>query len=221
MCGRFTLTVPDLDLLARLLGVEFDPPLARDYRPRYNIAPSDAHLIVADQNRGRRLVAARWGLGEKPQINARAETAGELPTFRHALANGRCIVPADGFFEWTGVEGDRRPLWYRRKDGQLLLMAGLFEPAAGGARFAILTTPANRLIAEVHDRMPALLSPAEVDGWLRARNAAAARALLRPAADDLLYGTPVSRRVNQVGNDDPACLVEDTGPPPPRQLKLF
>src|SRR5215475_7066071 len=124
MCGRFTLTVPDLDLLARLLGLEADPALAKDYRPRYNVAPSDTHLIVAE-NRGRRLLPARWGLGEKPQINARAETAAELPTFRHALASGRCVVPADGFFEWTGPESDRRPLWYRRKNGQLLLMAGI------------------------------------------------------------------------------------------------
>src|SRR5262249_11168026 len=155
-------------------------------------------------------------------INARAETAAELPTFRHALANGRCVVPADGFFEWTGPESDRRPLWYRRKDGQLLLMAGLFERTAAGPRLPTLTTAANPLLEDVHDRMPALLAPAEVDPWLRARDgASAARAFLRPVADDALYATAVSTRVNSVSNDDPACVAEHTGPPPVRQLKLF
>src|SRR5439155_9106312 len=112
--------------LAELLGVEADPALAEQYRPRYNVAPSDAHLIVA----GRQLLGARWGLGDQPQINARSETAAELPTFRQAFAHGRCVVPADGFFEW---DPERRPLWYRRRDGQLLLMAGLYERTAAGA----------------------------------------------------------------------------------------
>src|SRR5437763_6779235 len=96
MCGRFTLTVPDLDLLAELLGVEADPALAEQYRPRYNVAPSDAHLIVA----GRQLLGARWGLGGQPQINARSETAAELPTLRPAFAPGPARVRAHRVFEW-------------------------------------------------------------------------------------------------------------------------
>ncbi|HJZ85128.1 MAG TPA: SOS response-associated peptidase [Polyangia bacterium] len=223
MCGRFTLTVPDLDLLAELLGVPADPALAERYRPRYNVAPSDAHLIVAGEKGGRRLVSATWGLGAQLRINARSETARERPTFQRAFARGRCVVPADGFFEWSGPEKARRPLWYRRVDGGLLLMAGLFEPGPAGLRFTILTTPANQLVAQVHDRMPALLAPAQIDAWLHARSAAEAQKLLRPAPEDMLQVTAVSRRLNAVANDDPACLEPDPEPPrrPAKQLRLL
>src|SRR5262249_62205998 len=149
MCGRFTLTVPDLDLLAELLGVPADPALAERYRPRYNVAPSDAHLIVAGEKGGRRLVSATWGLGAQLRINARSETARERPTFQRAFARGRCVVPADGFFEWSGPEKARRPLWYRRVDGGLLLMAGLFEPGPAGPRLPTPAPPPNPALRPV------------------------------------------------------------------------
>ena len=221
MCGRFTLTVATFDELAALLGVSIEGSANVDaaavFRPRYNVAPTDTHIILCEEGR-RQLAPAVWGLGtEKPQINARSETADSRPTFRTAFARTRCVVPTDGFYEWTT---DRQPIWYHRKDGGLLLMAGLYERDRKGLRFTILTTAANDLVAPVHDRMPAILAPEQLDAWLGRTPPSKLRALLKPAPADLLIGTEVSPRVNSVANDDPACLE----PPPtksPKQLRLF
>src|SRR5262245_5512461 len=141
MCGRFTLTVASFDELAVLLGVPADAcgDAAAIYRPRYNVAPTDVHIILCEEGQ-KRLVAARWGLGcgGKPQINARAETAARRKSFATAFATTRCVVPVDGFFEWTTVAQGRQPLWYHRKDGSLLLLAGLYARAGGELRFVIL-----------------------------------------------------------------------------------
>jgi putative SOS response-associated peptidase YedK len=167
---------------------------------------------------------ALWGLlarrrGQPPAINARAETAPFKPAFQEAFVSRRCVVPADGFFEWkTGPEG-RQPLWFHRPDGKLLLLAGLFdqEPTTSNqparTRFAVLTTAPNRLLATVHDRMPALLSAPDAASWLVQPE----QKLLHPAPDDLLVATPVSLRVNSVRNDDPECLA----PPRSGQMRLF
>jgi putative SOS response-associated peptidase YedK len=220
MCGRFTLTEPDFDTLCELLGAVPDSGLGAQYRPRYNIAPTDTHVIVADAAGQRRLAGARWGLGaEKPQINARAETVAVRPTFRDAFATGRCVVPADGFFEWAGRDRERRPFWIRSPQGGLLLFAGICERTPTGVRFAIITTPANAAIARLHDRMPALLAPDAVDKWLRSSPAQAER-LLAPAPETALAMTEVSTRVNSVAHDDPECL-QPPAPTTPRQLKLL
>jgi putative SOS response-associated peptidase YedK len=124
-------------------------------------------------------------------------------------------VPADGFYEWMGAKKDRPPIWFHRPDGKLLLLAGLYEVASDGAlAFTVITTAANRLMAPIHDRMPALLPPERASDWL----AAPRTDLLIPAPEDALVLTYVSDRVSQVANDDPACLE----PARPRgQLKLF
>ena len=147
------------------------------------------------------------------QINARAETLDKRSAFRDAFKTRRCVVPADGFVEWIGPKAARQPIWFHRRDGGLLLFAGLYEywqPAPGEweSTFTIVTTATNSTIEPVHDRMPVILPEMVVDEWLHPRpnDIAGLKALLVPAGDGLLLGTPVSPRVNSVKNDDPACL---------------
>ena len=217
MCGRMTLTRREWDdvmseLAALLAGagpLAVDQGAAALYRPRYNVAPSQQHPIVHQKSGCPELGFAEWGLlargrGKPPAINIRAETAPFKSAFQEAFVSRRCVVPADGFFEWQSSPTGRRPLWFHRSDGRLLLLAGLFDDEGSGhARFGILTTGPNRLMAPVHDRMPALFSPKEAVTWL----AEPSPKLLHPAPDELLVATPVSLRVNSVRNDDPECLA--------------
>jgi len=223
MCGRFSLSKRELVEISSFLDAVVDPADAALYKPRYNVAPSDTCFIARTDGGARKLVRAAWGFpgapvhGEKLVINARAETVAERPMFREALQHRRCVVPADGFFEWTGGKRDRRPIWYHAPGGQLILFAGLWEPRTDGTpAFTIVTTDANTLIAPAHDRMPVVLGRADADAWLAGPRVD----LLRPAPDGALDATPVSSRVNAVENDDPACLEPSTEPPAP-QLKLF
>jgi len=137
MCGRFTLTEDNREWVAERLGVPVDQLVEDTYRPRWNIAPTDTHWIVRMQHEDREALPAKWGLiqfGSKDakraaaQINARAETVGSRPAFRNAWRKSRrCVVPADGFFEWTGDKKDRQPIWFHRPDGELIFFAGLYE----------------------------------------------------------------------------------------------
>src|SRR5260370_9058258 len=137
MCGRLTLTLPDLSAVADEVEAQVDAAAAGLYRPRYNAAPSDLHFVVREADGVRRLQPARWGFtgaGGQLLINARGETAAVRPRFREAVAHARCIVPADGFYEWTGPKQDRRPLWFhlRAQGGSgLFFFAGLFDAAEG------------------------------------------------------------------------------------------
>jgi putative SOS response-associated peptidase YedK len=220
-----TLTRRDLEEVADELEAVRDPEGAALYRPRYNVAPTDLHPIVRLADGRRLLQRARWGFpggaGRPTLINARSETAPFRDRFREAFVNGTCIVPADGFYEWSGPSDGRRPFWIRRADGRLLLLAGLWEdqPAPDGGRarhFTILTTAANPTVARIHDRMPVVLAPEQAAGWL----AGGSHRELGPAPEGVLEARPVSRRVNSVRNDDPGCLApEDPGRP--RQLPLF
>ncbi len=220
MCGRFTLSRQDAGQLALELGVE--PGALLDYRPRYNIAPTDQHWVLRMKYEDRELLPATWGLVNSwardakraaQQINARAETLTTKPAFREAFAQRRCVVPADGFFEWTGPKTARQPLWFHRPESGLLLFAGLYEywqpePRLWQRTFTIVTTEANRVVGAVHDRMPVILPEDLVDGWLdpRKEDTEKLRGLLVPARDDLLVATPVSPRANSVKNDDPSVL---------------
>jgi putative SOS response-associated peptidase YedK len=223
MCGRMTLTRAEIgDVAAELeadLGVRLAVPKNAPYRPRYNLAPTDEHYIVLPGQ----LAGAHWGLRTRsqPLINARMETLDRRGLFQAALRSstpetrGRCLVPADGFFEWVGAKGDRHPIWYHHPGGKLLLFAGLYSVNRdGGLEFTVITTPANHLIAPVHDRMPALLQHDQANAWL----AEPRLELLAPAPEDALVSTFVSDRVSSVANDDPDCLT----PSRPRgQMKLF
>jgi putative SOS response-associated peptidase YedK len=222
-----TLTRRELAELAGELDAFFDAEAAALYRPRYNIAPTDLHFVLRARPDGRHLEPLHWGMpgtGKRkgPLINARSESARFAEAFRGAFQGGRCVVPADGFFEWKTVgegggqgrgnkgRGTRQPIWFHRPDGRLLLLAGLCE----GDAFTVLTTAPNALIGQIHDRMPAILSPEEASAWL----AAPSQKLLHPAPEGVLEGRPVSTRVNSVRNDDPACL--DPPGPEPQQLSL-
>jgi putative SOS response-associated peptidase YedK len=137
----------------------------------------------------------------------------KLPAFREAFQKRRCVIPAEGFFEWTGEKAKRQPIWFHRADGGLILFAGLYEswqpqPGEWQRTFTIITTTPNHLVEPVHDRMPVILTEEVADLWMDPREDDQQKLveLLRPAAEDFLVATPVSARVNSVKNDDPACL---------------
>jgi putative SOS response-associated peptidase YedK len=214
MCARVTLTVDDIEELAEMLDAELSSEDARRYKPRFNVAPSDVHWIVEYGADRRVLAPAKWGYvptsppgrTRKPLINVRGEQVGAGHGFHRAFETRRCAVVTDGFFEW---DTQRHPFWYHRTDGGLVLLAGLYQDALAGdpdARFTVLTTRPNKLIAAVHDRMPVIVPQVRLDDWLTAAPAEAA-ALIRPAPEDELIATPVSRRVNSVSNDDAGCLA--------------
>jgi putative SOS response-associated peptidase YedK len=230
MCGRFTLTYRERERLAEELGVPVEQFPADQYRPRYNIAPTDPHWVVRIRYEEREALPARWGLVNSwakdrgraaSQINARAETLTRAAAFREAFKKRRCIVPADGFFEWVGAKEARRPVWFHRPDGRLILFAGLYEswqPAPGEweRTFTIITVPPNQVVLPIHDRMPAILSEETIDAWLFPKEEDERRLLsmLAPAKEDVLVPAWVSPRVNSVKNDDPECLA----PAPPLLL---
>jgi putative SOS response-associated peptidase YedK len=221
MCGRFTLTTPDIDAIARLMTAELDPRVLAEHQPRFNIAPTAITPIVRAVGERRRLEPGVWGLANpsgldrRPggMINARAETAASLPMFRDAFADGRCGVVADGFYEWTGPKSKRQPLWFRRRDGEPLVLAAIsreqVDPETGEVtrHFAILTTRANPTLAPHHDRMPVIVPLPGLARWLAPGRPSGLGELLAPAPDDLLSTTPVSPRVNNVRNDDPGCIA--------------
>jgi putative SOS response-associated peptidase YedK len=239
MCGRFTLTVDNLASLAEQLGIVATPEQIALHRPRYNIAPGDACWLVRSRDGLRELILAHWGLvnhwakdrsiGYK-QINARAETLAERPAFRDAFRSRRCVVLADGFYEWRGPRGQREPLWFHAPDRGPLFLAGLHEswtaPASGSLQapagerlrtFTIVTTAPNALVRPIHDRMPLILGVQDLDRWLLGDDPAS---LLRPAPDDALLASPASPRVNRVEHDDPDLLDPDD-PRISRQMGLF
>lgn len=218
MCGRFTLTTADLAALARAWAAEVDAALAARWRPRFNVAPGDAHPVLRARRGALRLEAAAFGLagpGGRPLLNARVETAAGRPAFREAWAGRRAAVPADGFYEWEGPASDRRPSWLHPRAGGTLLLAALWgEAPGGGPGFTLLTTAASADVARLHDRMPLLVPPALLDAWLAD---GPPPALPAPRAG-LLAARPVSPRVNSPANDDAACLAP---PPEPRQRTLL
>jgi putative SOS response-associated peptidase YedK len=220
VCGRFTITRRDGNSLAAELGVPADSLV--DYRPRYNVAPTQNHFIVRIKYENREVLPATWGLvkiGSKDAsmaartINARSETVETRGAFRDAFRERRCVVPADGFFEWTGAKTARQPTWFHREDGGLILFAGLYEAwqkeqGVWQTTFTILTTSANRLLESYHDRMPVILADRDADDWMDPRmpDPHALKRLLVPAPADLLTATPVSPDVNNVDNDSPELL---------------
>jgi putative SOS response-associated peptidase YedK len=222
MCGRYTLAMRYEDLAVEL-GVEPDPTLADAYRPHYNIAPTTGQLLLREHAARLELLPARFGLvnfwakdlsGAGRQINARSETVREKPAFRKAFEARRCIVPADGFYEWRRDGKVKTPFWFHPTEGKLLRFAGLYEtwkdPNTGHQlrTFAILTTPANDVVGPVHDRMPAILSAEDMGAWLSA-SPDEAYGLLRPAANETLVARRASQRVGNVKNDDPGLLQEE------------
>jgi putative SOS response-associated peptidase YedK len=233
MCGRFTLTRQNRRELAQLLGVDEND--LRDYRARYNIAPTDQHFVVTSKYERRTARTATWGLVNSwatdnsrasQCINAKAETLEERRAFREAFFQRRCLVPADGFYEWRGPKTQREPVWIHPTNGGLLLFAGLYEAwqAKRGDwqwTFTIITTVANALLKPIHDRMPVILNERAAEDWMNPNEAQPKRlkSLLLPAPEGVLLITPASPSVNSVKNDGPELL--DNQIPQGQQLRLI
>jgi putative SOS response-associated peptidase YedK len=226
MCGRFLLTTPASDL-AELLGLSTPPALV----PRYNIAPTQTIGIVRARGVGpaREWAEVRWGLvpfwseeptTRAPLFNARADTAAAKPAFREPLHRRRCVVPADGFYEWKREGRARQPYLFRRRDGAPLVLAGLWERWSKGdapplESCTILTTSPNALVAAAHDRMPVVLAAEDFARWLdpALTSPGAVQDLLVPCAEDLLEALPVGPQVGNSRFDDPSCATPvPTGP---------
>jgi putative SOS response-associated peptidase YedK len=224
MCGRFARTTPPAEIAAHFGVTEVLEGL--DDRPDWNVTPRREVPVVREPEPHRRVLEPmRWGLvprwakdpsiGDR-MINARAETLAAKPAFRRALARRRCVIPADGFYEWQPVPGRRRkqPWYFRARDGRPLAFAGLWEawrPDDGApwlVTCVIVTTDANRLMAPVHDRMPAILTPERLGTWLDPGldDPAVAGALLEPAPEGLLECWPVSTEVNNPAHNGPELV---------------
>ena len=233
MCGRFALSTPPQAL--RDL-VDFSNLL--NFPPRYNIAPSQpVHILRATPQTEMAMV--QWGLvapwlkpaqlqdkANRPQINARAETVMEKPSFKNAFKRRRCLIPADVFYEWDRKTG--QPYLIRRRDGQPFLMGGLWEiwNGADGSEIescAIITVVANDTLAHFHHRMPSMIAPAAAEEWLRCEETRAAtlRPMLDPAPSTDFEALPISKRVNKVAEDDIDLWQENRITVPPSQMDLF
>ena len=222
MCGRVIQARGPLEYKI-VDGLDVRDSRLSNYPRRWNGAPSQEFLVIRqNHDTGERsLDLLKWGLipywckdpkgGRKP-INAKAETVGSLPTFRDAYSRRRCILPVDGFFEWRAAQGGKQPYAIAMRDGSPFGIAGIWEnwkdPASGEwvRTFAVITVPANELVAQIHDRMPAILKPESYDRWLG----------LEPDPRELLISYPaqpmrmwsISRRVNKPENDDALLLDE-------------
>lgn len=218
MCGRYELhTHPAA--LALAFGLDFPPAI----RPRYNIAPTqDIPVIRLAQSGARELAQMRWGLvprwAKDPSIgarmiNARAETLAQKPSFRTAFQRHRCLIPADGFYEWKPAPaGGKQPIHVGMKDERPFAIAGLTERWLSPEgevldTCTIVTTTANALLATMHDRMPVIVAPADYARWLDVASDADVTDLLAPYPAAAMTWYPVSTRVNSVRNDD-AALIE-------------
>jgi len=212
MCARYSLTFI-LEVLAQMFDVPERPNLA----PRWNIAPTQNAWVITRDATGNHLRSMRWGFAgpnNAPLINARAETAASKPSFREAFAMRRCLVPADSFYEWQQLDGNRKQPWrIGMKSGEAFAFAGLWEAATdkdGRAveRFTILTASANAYLAPLHERMPVIVAPGDYSRWLAPGKAANDLILSFPPEPMARYR--VIDRVNNVRNDDPDCFTRFT-----------
>jgi putative SOS response-associated peptidase YedK len=220
MCGRFTLFVDPKDLMELLPGFE----VPDEWLPRYNIAPSQP-VAVAPNTGQQRIEFYRWGLipswakdraiGNR-MINARAETLAEKPSFRTAYRRRRCLVLADGFYEWRKEPGQstKTPMYIQQKSGKPFAFAGLWEiwrsPHDEEIRSCtIITTRPNELLADIHNRMPVILDPAGYELWLDPEEQGPERLdpWLRPYPASEMVAHPVSTLVNNPVNDLPVCIA--------------
>jgi putative SOS response-associated peptidase YedK len=186
-------------------------------RPRYNVAPTQDAPVVRLRDGERELVNMHWGLiphwakdtkiGYKT-INARVETVESKPSFRDAYKKRRCLVPADGFFEWQARGKEpKQPYRIGMKDGALFGMAGLWEAWRSDSEtiesFTIIVGPPNSLVKPIHDRMPAIVRPADYEAWLSANGG---KEILEPYTAEAMVAVPISTKINSPKSDDPSCI---------------
>ncbi len=228
MCGRFVSSSPP-DELAAYFGVdEVAEALLEPHEPNYNVAPTQDVYGIVEQDGHRHLDAFFWGLvpswakdvkiGAR-MINAKAETLADKNAFKKPFATRRCLVPADGFYEWKkiggGAKSRKQPMFIARADGAPIALAGLWSVWRGPDHdqeplrsLTIITTEPNATVADIHDRMPVVLPESAWEPWLDRDNhdLDALQDLLRPIADDVLVARPVSTAVNNVRNNGPELL---------------
>ena len=215
MCGRFSIT-GDLDFYAEYFGV--DEVVAEPLEKSWNVAPTDPVSVLADRNDERQLASMSWGLvphwasdTKSIHINARSETVATTAAFRDSFARKRCLIPADGFYEWESAEQGRTPHWVYRADGHPMGFAGIWasridpETEEWHRTCSIITGEAQGTIKSIHDRMPIALVPTVWDRWLNRdlRDPEEANSLLQPIETDAVMEHIVSRGVNSVRNNNP------------------
>src|SRR5262245_56264663 len=222
MCGRYAVTSAP-EAIRGLFGYPEQP----NFPPRFNVAPTQPIAIVRLMEGKRQFALVRWGL--LPSwvkdlktfsllINARGESVVDKPAFEAAMKRRRCLVPADGFYEWKTVGTRKQPYYVRAKSGAPLAFAGVWETWTGpnGAEMetaAIVTTRANRMLADIHDRMPVIVPPDAFDLWLNCAvvDAETASTLIAPAPENLLEVYEVSSAVNRTANDNPQLVERQSG----------
>lgn len=237
MCARYTLARELAEVVRMIVCVN----LLKAYSPRYNIAPNQYAPVLVREEGATELRMLRWGLvpawakdekvGSK-LINARMETVMEQPSFRHAWRSRRCLIPADGFYEWLSTPSGKIPHRFTMKDRQPFCFAGLWErwqPTTASQQelfaaapesvpldtFTIMTTRANALVATLHDRMPVILAPQDFELWLDpASRSQKLAAILCPFDPDKMSCTQVSAFVNSSRVEGPECLAENMNLPP-------
>ncbi|WP_427163010.1 SOS response-associated peptidase [Aliinostoc sp. HNIBRCY26] len=220
MCGRFTLT-QSAQALADFFQIQEVPNLTA----QYNIAPTQmvATVLYNPTDNKRQLQHLRWGLipswAKDPNIgakliNARSETVAEKPSFRSAFKKRRCLVVADGFYEWQKQQSTKQPFYFRLGDGNPFAFAGLWEKWISPAQeevisCTILTTTANELLQSIHDRMPVIIDPKDYDTWLNPeiQTAQKLQPLLSPYSAAAMTAYPVSKLVNSAKNNTPECII--------------
>lgn len=214
MCGRYTITVTLEELMLRYFT---DESTIVHYAPKFNVAPMQDIPAVIHNGRQNKLGQLRWGLvpswakddkDSSKRINARAETLTDKASFKGLIRSRRCIIPADGFYEWKKTEDSKQPMRITLRDGGIFSMAGLYDiwTAPDGSRLStctIITTAPNRLMADIHDRMPVILNPEAESAWLDRSNQdiPALMSLLQPFESEQLQAYPVSPAVGNVRND--------------------
>jgi len=218
MCGRYSLTTP-VEAMAGLFEFSERPNLA----PRYNIAPTQGVPVVLRNESGTRsLTMMRWGLvpswakniGTAPLINARAETVADKPSFKTAFRRRRCLVPADGYYEWQTTAPGKQPYRIVMRNGGIFAFAGIWERwrSRDGSEVlscAFVTLEPNAMLAAIHDRMPAILPRENHAAWLDPETSVdRLKDLLKPYPQELMRAYPVAKRVGQVANDDPEIIRE-------------
>lgn len=212
MCGRFTLRS------SRRIKLDGARNLDLPLEPRYNIAPSQNVLTIGDFGAGIEARLLTWGLipswstDRKGFINARAETLEEKPSFSESFRLRRCLIPADGFFEWKRIGREKRPFYFEVNDQMLFAFAGIWDTWSNRGDVvtscAIITTAANELVGELHDRMPAILQPESYDTWFNpATDREELKELLTPLPALKMKMHPVSSAVNHPENDTSGLIV--------------
>jgi len=233
MCVRYTLHKTDaaLSAISSALGVPLE--WAAGSLPRYNVTLTDTMPVVACGEERPVVRAMRWGLvpagqrgGPRPRLlaNARSETAATMPAFRKSVAGRRCLVPANGFYEWMSSGGLKRPYLFTLAGEEPFALAGIWDPAADGLpeTYCLLTTQPNEIVAKVHDRMPVILTAETMPRWLGDRPMADAelKLLFHPLESSRMESRPVSRFVNSSRNQGPQCIAPPDDPPPEPELNF-